>query len=89
MDPLQQAREEIDRIDARMAELFEQRMEAVAVIAARKEALGLPVLDETREREVLCRNLDRIRNPALRPAFAQVLQALMSVSRAWQTEHRR
>ena len=33
MDELQQARQKIDAIDAQMAALFEQRMEAVAQVA--------------------------------------------------------
>ena len=45
MDLLQQARSEIDRIDAEMAALFEQRMQAVAHVARYKAQTGKPVFD--------------------------------------------
>ena len=38
MDQLQQARAQIDEIDARMAALFEQRMQAVGQVAQYKGA---------------------------------------------------
>ena len=85
---LQSAREEIDRLDAQLAALFEARMEAVRRIAACKEALGLPVRDEGREEAVLAQNLSRLHDPALRPWFAEVLRSLMAAARAWQEENR-
>ena len=42
MEPLQQARERIDRIDAELARLFAARMEAAKEIAAWKREKGLP-----------------------------------------------
>ena len=86
MEGLQQYRAEIDRIDGELSRLFEERMAAAAEIAARKQALGLPVRDRERERELLDRNAARIRNPALRPHYAALLQSLMAESRAWQRE---
>lgn len=55
MDLLQQARSEIDRIDAEMAALFEQRMQAVAKVARYKAETGKPVFDAAREAAVLDR----------------------------------
>ena len=78
---LERARAEIDRIDAELAALFEARMEAVRTVAAWKEARGLPIRDPDREREVLSRNLARLEDPELRPLYAEVLEALLDVSR--------
>ena len=86
MDRLEAARREIDRIDGELAALFEARMGAAAEIAAWKRAQGLPVLDKAREGQVLARNTARIENPALRPRYAAVLEAMMAQSRAWQRE---
>ena len=86
MDALLQAREEINAIDGQMAALFEARMAAAAKIAAYKLEKGLPVLDRQRELQVLERNTGRIQDPALRPHYAQVLEAMMAQSRAWQEE---
>lgn len=43
------SRERIDAIDARIIELFEERMRVAADVAAYKRAKGLPVLDRARE----------------------------------------
>ena len=52
MDELAEIREQIDRIDARIARLFEERMEACGRIGRIKKEKGLQVLDEGREAEV-------------------------------------
>ena len=46
-------RVQIDRIDHQLVDLFTQRMETAAGIAAYKKEHGLPVLDPTRERRKL------------------------------------
>ena len=50
---LEQARREIDAVDAEMAALFCRRMDAVRRVAAYKQARGLPVLDASREEAVV------------------------------------
>ena len=52
MDLLQQARAEIDMVDAEMAALFERRMCAVADVARYKAETGKPVFDAAREAAV-------------------------------------
>ncbi len=54
---LEQARREIDAVDAEMAALFCRRMDAVRRVAAYKQARGLPVLDAAREEAVVDKNL--------------------------------
>ena len=44
MDALEQARAEIDTVDAQLAALFERRMAAVLQVAEYKRAHGLPIL---------------------------------------------
>ena len=53
MDALEQARAEIDTVDAQLAALFERRMAAVLQVAEYKRAHGLPVYDAARETAVL------------------------------------
>ena len=50
MDTLEQARAEIDAVDAQLAALFERRMAAVLSVAQYKQAHGLPIFDAARER---------------------------------------
>ena len=53
MDTLEQARAEIDAVDAQLAALFERRMAAVLSVAQYKQAHGLPIFDAAREAVVL------------------------------------
>lgn len=84
MDLLQQARTEIDAIDAEMAVLFERRMRAVADVARYKAQTGKPVFDAVREAAVLEKNTARLQDETLRPYYRAFLQEAMSVSRAYQ-----
>lgn len=84
MDLLQQARTEIDGIDAEMAVLFERRMRAVADVARYKAQTGKPVFDAVREAAVLDKNTARLQDEALRPYYRAFLQESMAVSRAYQ-----
>lgn len=52
---LGQIRQQINEIDEQMVALFKKRMETVAEVAKYKQENHLPVLDRTRERQVLCR----------------------------------
>ena len=84
MDLLQQARAEIDGIDAEMAALFERRMRAVADVARYKAETGKPVFDALREAAVLDKNTARLQDETLRPYYRAFLQEAMAVSRAYQ-----
>lgn len=84
MDLLQQARTEIDGIDAEMAALFERRMQAVADVARYKAETGKPVFDALREAAVLDKNTARLQDETLRPYYRAFLQEAMAVSRAYQ-----
>ena len=53
MDALEQARAEIDTVDAQLAALFERRMAAVLQVAEYKRAHGLPIYAAAREAAVL------------------------------------
>ena len=84
MDLLQDARSRIDQIDKEMARLFQERMEAVADVAAYKDAHDLPVLDEAREEQVIRKNLERIEREELKPFYRQYIQMQMDISKQYQ-----
>ena len=84
--PLQEAREQINAIDREMARLFEQRMAAVARVAAYKRERGLPILDAQRERQVIAHNREYIQDEALRGHYARFMQGVMDVSKAYQRQ---
>lgn len=86
MDELQQAREMIDRVDQQMAELFCRRMAAVRQVARYKEARNLPVLDETREEQVVHKNLARLPDQELAPFYEEFIRSQMALSRRYQAQ---
>lgn len=78
-----EARQNIDRIDREMAELFAERMQATAVVAAYKEEHGLPVEDKAREAEMIARNTERL-PPAYRPYYRNFLVGTITESKRYQ-----
>ena len=78
-----EARKDIDRIDRKMAELFAERMQAAAVVAAYKEEHGLPVEDKAREAEMIARNTERL-PPAYRPYYRNFLVGTITESKRYQ-----
>ena len=86
MDALENARREIDAVDAQLAALFERRMAAVLAVAEYKKEHGLPIFDAAREKVVLDRAEARIREPALRPYYRDHVQNLMDVAKQYEAE---
>lgn len=84
MDQLQQARAQIDEIDAKMAALFEQRMQAVGQVAQYKARTDKQVFDPAREALVLEKNTARVQDPELQPYYREFLKEALAVSRAYQ-----
>lgn len=78
MDELKKNREQLEELDSRMAELFEERMKVCEAVANYKKENALPVLDEDRERILLEKNAARVSDPGIRehyiPFFRQVLR---------------
>ena len=86
MDALDQARREIDAVDAELAALFERRMAAVLAVAEYKKAHGLPIFDAAREAVVLNKAEARIQNPVLRPYYRDHVQHMMDVAKQYESE---
>ena len=81
---LEQARREIDEVDAQLAALFERRMRAVVQVARYKQARGLPIHDPAREEQVLARAAERIADPALRPYYLDHVRNRMALARQYE-----
>ena len=84
MSELNGLREAIDALDARLTELFLQRMELTRRVGEYKRAHGIPVLDPQREREVLAQKTALVADPALRDDVAALYEAIMGISRRQQ-----
>ena len=84
MNKLETARAQISAIDRQMAELFEQRMKAVELVAEHKREHGLPILDAGREQALLERNSNYIQDGVIREYYIQFLRNNMALSRDYQ-----
>ena len=82
---LDEARKEIDLIDAQMAKLFEQRMAAAKKVAEYKKETGMPIFDATREAQILASAVNRVQNDAICSYYRNFLQAVMDISKAYQS----
>ena len=83
-DKLEEARNAINEIDAKMAELFVKRMRAAEVISAYKAERGLPILDEKREAALIEKNSALVKDEVIKGYYIDYQKSLMSVSRAYQ-----
>lgn len=83
---LEKKRHKIDEIDQRLVRLLEERLEVSLDIGAYKKEHGLPVLDRTREEEVVEKNLGRITKQGYRKYIKDLFNMVMSVSREAQRD---
>lgn len=81
---LKQAREEINRVDKELAELFVQRMRAVEQVAEYKKLHAMPILDASREQKILSQGASRLEDETMREYYVNFQQALMDISRSYQ-----
>ena len=66
---LEKARLTINLIDKDMAELFERRMCAVREVAEYKKEKGMPILDRSRERQVVERGASYINDEGIKALY--------------------
>lgn len=84
MNTLEEARNKINAIDEAMAKLFEQRMQAVEEVIAYKQEHDMPVLDTSREQEILTRNMNRLKHDAYRKYYEAFQKNVMELSKRHQ-----
>ena len=84
MKDLKVLREEIDVIDRQLVALFEQRMAVTEQVGRWKLANGIPVLDRSREEQVLASKVDLLQDKALTADVTDLFEAIMAISRRQQ-----
>ena len=84
MKDLASLREEIDGIDRQLVALFEQRMAVTEQVGRYKLANGIPVLDRSREEQVLAGKVALLENKALSEDVTDLFEAIMAISRRQQ-----
>ena len=85
MNELEQARQEIVKIDSEMAHLFEARMKICKNIAYFKKKHALPINDTKRETELINKNRVLINDVVIEDYYVEFLKILMSISCKYQS----
>lgn len=85
MNELEQYRKEIDEIDQELTRLFELRLNTVLKVGDYKKQHDLPVLDATREKAVIERNVGRLIDPQFEPQVTQFFQSMMDITKETQS----
>lgn len=86
MSQLDQYRNEIDQIDQQLSQLFLKRMSITEQVGRYKQEVGIPVLDASREREVLAQKATLTQDPKGQGQLADLFQSVMAISRKQQRQ---
>ena len=81
---LDKYRKEIDNIDKKIVELFEQRMEVSSKIGNYKKQNNLKILNKEREKEVIEKNINNVKNDDIKIYVIDLLNFIMEQSREYQ-----
>ena len=84
MKELAELRLELDQLDREIVALFERRMGVSRQVALYKQEHGLPVLDQSREAQVIASRTAMLSDASLSPALRAFYETLMTLSRAEQ-----
>lgn len=84
MNSLEKARNKLNEIDEKMAELFSSRMNAVKAIAEHKMEHGLKITDSSREAEVISKNSEFIKDKVIREYYVNFIKNTISLSKEYQ-----
>lgn len=83
---LDEARKAINEIDEEMVKLFEKRMQCVEQVIAYKQAHGLAVLDQSREKQVIEKNKQFLQAKQYEESYISFMESMMAISRAYQQQ---
>lgn len=81
MQELQETRRALDAVDRQIVALFEERMRLSREVAAYKLAKGLPVLDRSREEQVLDSRCAMLSDPFWSESVRALYEQIMALSR--------
>ena len=84
MKDLPETRRALDAVDRQIVALFEERMNLARDVAEYKIARGLPVLDRSREEQVLESRCALLQDAYWAPALRELYEQIMALSRAEQ-----
>ena len=82
---LEEARKNIDKIDNEMKELFIKRLEEVNKVIEYKKEHNLPILDASREKEVIEKNASKVEEKYY-SYYVEFLKSIMNISKEYQKD---
>ena len=86
MNKLEECRNKINDIDKLMLELFEKRMDVVKEVALYKKENGLEILNSSREKELIEKNLKLLKNDNYKDYYTEFEKKVMELSKEYQKE---
>lgn len=86
---IEDLRNQIDKIDASLLSLFENRMEVVLKIAEYKKKNNIEILNGAREEAVIKKNLKLVKNGDLFSEVQEFFKSIMEISRSFQHKNHR
>lgn len=84
MSKLDDLRGQIDAIDRQLVALFTQRMAVTEQVGEYKKSVGMPVLDNGRQRQVLESKAALVEEAALKTDVTELFETIMGISRRQQ-----
>ncbi len=81
---LDNARERINEIDLEMIKLFKERMNAVNDVVSYKLENNLPVLDSSREQDLIKKNLKALNSKELEEYYLTFFDGVLKSSKDYQ-----
>lgn len=81
MKELSQIRQELDAVDRQIVSLFETRMTLARDVATYKMAHDMPVLDRSREEQVLANRCALLQDSYWSPFVRRLYEEIMALSR--------
>ena len=86
MSKLDDARTKINQIDEAMLKLFEERMQAVQMVAEYKLENHLPVLDASREQSIIDKNVSMLNDKKLESYYRIFFEGVLNSSKEYQKD---
>lgn len=81
MKELHELRQELDQLDREIVALFEKRMAISRQVAQYKLAHDLPVLDQSRENQVIASREAMLSDASLAPSLRALFDVILTLSR--------
>lgn len=86
MSELDGYRNQIDEIDSQLVSLFEQRMDIAQKVVEYKIKNNLPIYNGTREKQVIEKNINKLKNKQYAALTERYFESLMEISRELQNK---